>query len=136
MTLIEVMIVIVIMALAAGGATVALNSVTRAKLRSACVRTVAGARFAYHRSVTRGRTVRMVLDLDTGSLSFEEADGRVFLARNDDETRLELDETDGDLAAVDPWSAAQARLADTFNPSFGRSAFGPIANAEGEPLIR
>ena len=46
MTLIEVMIVIVIMALAAGGATVALNSVTRAKLRSACVRTVAGARFA------------------------------------------------------------------------------------------
>ena len=136
MTLIEVMIVIVIMALAAGGATVALNSVTRAKLRSACVRTVAGARFAYHRSVTRGRTVRMVLDIDSQSLSFEEADGRVFLARNDDETRLELDETDGDLAAVDPWSAAQARLADTFNPSFGRSAFGPISNADGEALSR
>lgn len=136
MTLIEVMIVIVIMALAAGGATVALNSVTRAKLRSACVRTVAGARFAYHRSVTRGRTVRMVLDIDSHSLSFEEADGRVFLARNDDETRLELDETDGDLAAVDPWAAAQARLVDTFSPSFGRSPFGPISNADGEALSR
>ena len=134
MTLIEIMIVIVIMALAAGGATVALNSVTRAKLRSACVRIVAGARFGYHRSVVRGRTVRMVLDIDTGSISFEEADGRVFLARNDDDTRLELDETDADLAAVDPWSAAQARLEDTFTPSFGRSPFGPISNEDGEPL--
>jgi general secretion pathway protein H len=136
MTLIEVMIVVVIMALAAGGASVALNSVTRAKLRSACVRTVAGARFAYHRSVVRGRTVRMVLDLDSGSISFEEADGRVFLARNDDDVRTELDETDGDLAAVDPWSAAQARLVDTFTPSFGRSPFGPISNEDGEPLSR
>ncbi|MEZ4326961.1 MAG: prepilin-type N-terminal cleavage/methylation domain-containing protein [Polyangiales bacterium] len=136
MTLIEVMIVVVIMALAAGGATIALNSVTRAKLRSACVRTVAGARFAYHRSVVRGRTVRMVLDIDSGSLSFEEADGRVFLARTDDDTRVELDETDGDLAAVDPWSAAQARLVDTFTPSFGRSPFGPISNEDGEALAR
>ena len=50
---------------------------------SFAVRVVAGARFAYHRSVTRGRTVRMALDIDSHSLSFEEADGRVFLARND-----------------------------------------------------
>ena len=136
MTLIEVMIVVVIMALAAGGATVALNSVTRAKLRSACVRTVAGARFAYHRAVVRGRTVRMVLDIDTGSLSFEEADGRVFLARTDDDVRRELDETGGDLAGVGPWAAAAARLGDTFTPSFGRSPLGPISNEDGEPLSR
>ena len=97
---------------------------------------VAGARFAYHRSVTRGRTVRIVLDLDSDTIGFEEADGRVYLARNDDETRLEQDESEEDLAAVDPWSAAQARLVDTLRPSFGRSAFGPISNTDGEPLRR
>ena len=135
MTLIEVMIVIVIMALAAGGATMALSSVTRAKLRAASGRLVAASRFAYHRSVTRGRTVRIVFDMEAGSMSFEEADGRVYLRRADDPARMDAEEGD-DLDAVDPWSAAQARLVDTLRPTFGRSAFGPISDSDGDPIER
>lgn len=136
MTLIEVVIVVVIMAVAAGGATMALNGLTRAELRAATGKLVAASRFAYHRAVVRGRTVRITLDLESGGMGFEEADGRVYLARNDDDTRLEQDETDGDEAGVDPWSAAEARLGDTLRVSFGRSPFGPISDDDGDPLRR
>ena len=136
MTLVEVLIVIIIMALAAGGATIALGSVTRAKLRQAAGRSVAAARFAYHRAVTQGRTVRIVFDLENGMISFEEADGRVYLAQSDDPTRLAMRDDEAAIDAVDPWSAAEARLENTLRPSFGRSAFGPISDSDGEAIER
>lgn len=125
MTLIEVIVVVIVIALAATGITYSLGALTRANLRSACMTITAGARFAYNRATSQGRTVRLVFDLDTHQMSFEEAHGRVTLARLGDATRNELEE-DEDGTAVDPWAAARARLSEPLRPSFGASPFTAV----------
>jgi general secretion pathway protein H len=135
MTLIEVMIVIVIISLAAGGITMALGALTRTKLRSSCVKIMAASRYAYNRAVSQGNTVRIRIDLSDATMSLEEAHGRVTLSRVDDPRREGANEAAGeDGAAVAPWAAAEARLSETFQPSFGASPFGPITGRGGETL--
>ena len=136
MTLIEIMVVVVIMALAATGMAYGLGAVTRANLRSACMTVSAGARFAYGRAIAQNTTVRLHFvfeDEESGvaTMSFQEAHGRVVLARLDDETRQEIEE--GEDAAVDPWAAAQARLEDTLTPSFGASPFSQVPGRRFAP---
>jgi general secretion pathway protein H len=127
MTLIEMMIVVIIIALAAGGMSYGLGALERTQLRSACMRFTAGARYAYNRSIGHGTTVRLVFDLDANTMGFEEAHGRVTLARSTDRRRAEIAEDSRDeVSGVDPWAAAQARLASTLRPSFGASPFQPI----------
>ncbi len=127
-TLIEVMIVIILMALVASGVSYAFGALERTQLRSSCVRIAAAARYAYNRAISHGSTVRVVLDLERHTIGFEEAHGRVTLARTSDSRRrdLERDDPGADAAAVDPWAAAQARLADTLRPSFGASPFSAL----------
>lgn len=132
MTLIEIIIVIIVIALAATGITYSLSALTRANLRSACMTVTAGARFAYNRAISQGHTVRLVFDFDNDQMSFEEAHGRVTLARLDDATREELEDGE-DGTAVDPWAAAQARLSDTLRPSFGASPFTAIPGRRYQP---
>ena len=69
-------------------------------------------------------------------MRFEEASGKVYLSREDDALRAGLDEPEALEAAVDPWEAAQTRLADTLQINPGRSPFGPITGEDGEPLRR
>lgn len=127
MTLIEVMIVVIIIALAATGLSYSFGAVTRANLRSGAMTVAAASRFAYGRAISQGTTVRLVFNLagEESTISFEEAHGRVTLARLGDATRQELEEGE-DVDAVDPWAAAQARLEDTLTPSFGASPFSAI----------
>lgn len=125
MTLIEIIIVIIVIAIAATGISYSLGALTRANLRSACMTVTAGARFAYNRAISQGSTVRLVFDLDTHQMSFEEAHGRVTLARLDDATRAELEDGE-EGSAVDPWAAAQARLSEPLRPSFGASPFTAV----------
>lgn len=137
MTLIEMMIVVCIVALAATGVSYSLGALTRTHLRSACLRTAAASRFAFNRAIAEGSTVRLAFDLDGSRLTFEEASGSITLARNDDSRREEIehdaeDET-ADSAAVDPWEAARARLDDTLRPSFGASPFSTIEGSRYEP---
>ncbi len=135
MTIIEIMIVVLILAIAASGASYGFGALNRTQLRSACMRLTAASRFAYNRAITRGTTVRIALDFREGTMAIEEAHGRVTLARTDDARRLDL-ERDGDgedLSAVDPWAAATARLADTLHPSFGASPFAPIPGRHYAP---
>ena len=75
MTLIELMIVIVILALAAGAVIVGLGAITDANLRSAALRVVSASRFAYGRATTRGNTVRLLFDFDAHTMAVEEAEG-------------------------------------------------------------
>ncbi|MBN4049479.1 type II secretion system protein [bacterium AH-315-N03] len=131
MTLIEVMIVLVIVAIAATGISYSLSALTRANLRSGCITLNAAARYAYGRSISQNATVRLVFNFETDQMSFEEAHGRVVLARLDDETRNRLEDGE-DVAAVDPWAAARARLASTLRPSFGASPFRPISGRRYE----
>ena len=128
LTLIEMMVVILIIALAAVGAVYGLGAVTQANLRSAAMTVAAASRGAYARSIAEGTTVRLVFEVGQGSLAFEEAHGRVTLTRLDDATRrlIEEEEEGVDTTAVDPWAAAEARLSKTLRPSFGASPFQQI----------
>lgn len=128
MTIIEMLVVIILIGIAAVGVTWSLGALTNAGLGSAAMQFTSGARFAYNRAIARGTTVRLVFDLDSDVMSFEEAHGRVTLVRVDDATREELDEEEAGDAA-DPWAAAQARLGDVLQPSFGAS---PFAALEGD----
>lgn len=137
MTLIEVMIAVLIIAVASTGIAMGVGALGRTKLRSAAMKILAASRFAYTRATNRGVTVRIVLDATTGQLSLEEGSSRVTLARADDE-RFENDENaDGsDRAGVDPWAAARSRLDDAIKPTFGASPFSAIKGTEGELLKR
>lgn len=137
MTLIEMMITVIIIAVAATGLTVGFGALTRTHLRSACMRVAAGSRYAYNRSISQGTTVRLAFDLETHQMSFEEAHGSVTLARVTDERRGEI-ERDGDgsdSAGVDPWAAARARLEDTLRPSFGASPFSTLEGSRYQPDV-
>jgi type II secretory pathway pseudopilin PulG len=140
MTLIELLVAITIVALVAGGVTYGLGMVARTNLRSACMKIVAAARFAYARAVSSGRTLRVVLDFEQHQMSVEEAHGRVTLVRVNDPRRREIEggAEDGDESAssADPWAAAQAALSRTQRPSFGASPFSVIRDADGDPIAR
>lgn len=134
MTLIEIMIVIVLLALVASGITYSFNALNRTYLRSACLHITAGARYAYNRAIARNTTVRLVFDLEGGTMAFEESEIPVTLARIGDERREFSQESDDgedgpdrDVSGVDPWAAARARLADTLHPTFGASPFQGIS---------
>jgi len=135
MTLIEVMIVVLIVAVAATSLSYGFGALNRTQLRSACMRITAASRFAYNRAISRGTTVRIAFDFTQGTMAIEEAHGRITLARTSDQRRLAIeDDADGEAAdAVDPWAAAQARLEDTLHPSFGASPFQPIAGRRYAP---
>jgi len=135
-TLIEIMVVIILLALFASGASFGLRALTKSRLRQACMTVVAASRYSYDRAIIQGSTTRVALDLDQGTIAIEEAPGFVTLAANDDERRANSDEEGGDHAAVDPWAAAQARLENTLTPTLGRSPFGPIVGPEGEAIRR
>ncbi len=132
MTLVEILIVVAILAVVATGITLGFSALHRTKLRSAAMDIVAASRFAYHRAVTRGKTVRIVFDLDAHTMAIEEAHGHITLSADEDR---ELDE-DEDTAAVDPWEAARARLDDAYGANLGRPAFEPIRGSNGEPIRR
>jgi type II secretory pathway pseudopilin PulG len=129
MTLIEIMIVVILLAIVASGISYAFGALTRTQLRSACMHVTAAARYAYNRAIARNTTVRLAFDLDADTMGFEESEIPVALARIGDERREasdDADESDVDSAGVDPWAAAQARLADTIHPTFGASPFSAI----------
>jgi len=133
-TLIEIMIVIVLLALASTGVSLAMGALTRSKLRQAAMHIVAASRFAYNHAVTHDQTLRVTFDLGRGTMSIEEAHGSVLLARVDDETRRRLDEDDdgaGENVAVDPWEAARQRIDQPIDPSFGRSPWEPLRGSDG-----
>lgn len=130
MTLIEIMIVIVIGALLVVGASTGLGAISRSNLRASAMTIGSAARFAYHRAVTHGKTVRIAFDFDAHTVGIEEAHGQVILADPDaeDEDDVEFD----DDGSRDPWAAAQASLDDTMQASLGRASFSTIGTEERE----
>src|SRR5262245_52747828 len=107
-TLIEILIVVSLLALAVGGTSLAFGAVARANLRSSCMKVLAACRYAFGRSLTQGTTVRVLFDFDNNTMAIQEAEGRVTLqhASATDTEQLE----DADSGAVDPWEAARSRI--------------------------
>ncbi len=83
-TLIEMLIVVAIAAVAFTGVALSLGATSRAKLRSSCWTMVAGIRYAYSRAVTAGMTTRLVMDFEKRNFRLEETSGRVVLNREDE----------------------------------------------------
>ena len=135
MTLIEVMIVVAIIAVAASGLSYSLGAVTRANLKAGTGKVAAAVRYAYNRAITHGTTVRIVFDLPGESLSIQEAHGKVTMSRADDDRRMN-DEGGASESGVDPWGSAATRISEALKPSFGASPFGSITNADGDTLKR
>ena len=71
-TLIEVIVVIAIMAIVVSGATFGINALTRSRLRSASMRVMSAAQYAYNRSVTHGTTTRLQFDFEKDTILFYE----------------------------------------------------------------
>lgn len=137
MTLIEVVVVILIMALAASGLSFSLGALTRTNLKSGANKLAAAARFAHYRAIINGRTVRIAFDIPSNTFSLEEAHGKVALARADDERRSEsMDEAGNEIVAVDPWAAARNRIDEALKPSFGASPFSPLTSSSGATMSR
>ena len=138
LTLIEIMVVVVIIALGASAASMGLGSLSRANLKSASVRLMALSRYAYHRALTRGTTVRISLDFESNTFEVSEAHGRVSLTRSDSPLRTEAARSEaGDPgAAIDPWEAARARLAEPDALPVQLSPFSPITTESGTPISR
>jgi prepilin-type N-terminal cleavage/methylation domain-containing protein len=136
-TLIEVLAVLVIAGLAAGGVGYGLGVWGRADIKSGCNQILSAARFAYNRALVRGTTVRLSFTIPGNEFAIEETHGRVTLARATDERRLAAAEGNKDRGAdVDPWEAARSRLQDTFKPSLGASSFGPLEDNEGNATTK
>jgi type II secretory pathway pseudopilin PulG len=137
MTLIELVVVVVIIALAASGLSFSLGALNKTNLKSGASRLAAAARFAYNRSIIRGTTVRIAFDVPGGSFSIEEANAHVTLARAKDERRKDsADKTGKDIVAVDPWASAKARISEVMKPTYGASPFKALANDDGKTLAR
>lgn len=137
-TLIEIVVVVVIIALGAAGLGFSVNALARTSLRSSAAKIVAAVRYCYNRAVARGTTVRIAFDLPAEAFSIEEAHGKVLLERPSDYRRVHgVKEEDLDHGgAIDPWAAAKKRLEQPLSPSIGASPFGPIEGAGGEPIKR
>jgi len=134
------MLVVVIIALGAAAASLGIGSITRTNLRSACVKLMAMSRYAYHRALTNGTTVRMTLEFSRSSVAASEAFGRISLVRSDAPLRVRAahdDEERGDPgAAVDAWELAKARLEKPDEIVFPPSPFEPLRTPSGKPMDR
>jgi general secretion pathway protein H len=128
MSLVEVLIVIVIVAIAASSMTMGMGALTRSKLRAACMRVVSASRYGYHRAITTGMTVRVVFDMEAGTIAIDEGRAGILLVSGSEERE------EGEEEAVDPWASARARLENPLAPALGSSAFSPISDEDGDPV--
>jgi general secretion pathway protein H len=137
MTLIEVIIVTVIIALAASGISLSLGALSRANLKSSAGKLGAAMRYAYNRAVTQGTTVRVFFNLPGNTFSIQEARSGVLLAtKKEKENKQALNAQGKNVDAIDPWEAAQSRIATPDKPTVGASPFAPLESEDGTPLKR
>lgn len=141
------MVVVVIIAIGSTAASVGIGSLTKAGLQSACVRMASLTRYAYHRALTQGTTVRITLDLERETYAVSEAHGRITLVRSDAPLRTDAarafkdkhgeetrDEESG--ASVDPWELARQRIEKPDVLTLPSSPFSQLVSPSGKPLTR
>jgi general secretion pathway protein H len=131
MTLLEILVVLAIMVLAASGLSFSVGALARANLRAGAGKIGGATRYAYNRAVTNGKTVRIRFTVPGNSFSIEEAHAGVTLARNQEkeEKQGKGKDQEGEMAAaVDPWASAKALIDKPLEPSFGASPFSPIGS--------
>lgn len=136
MTLIEIVIVVVIIALGASGLSFSMGALTKAALRGGAGKLASAMRYSYNRAVMKGTTVRVSFEVPGSTFSIEEAHGAVTLTRAEDERNEPTDEGAEPIAAADPWAAAQSRIGDALKPNLGASPFSSLSDSEGKAISR
>jgi len=131
MTLIEVMVVILIIALVTGGVALGTGAITRADMRSSSTALVAASRFAYSRAVTQGLTTRVVLDFNARTIQIQETTGRVVLQR-DDESGSGLRREDA--PGLNPDAGADDIAAPQLMPTASLDGAGGTLGAVGDQM--
>jgi general secretion pathway protein H len=121
LTLIELMVVVVLLALFTGAVVMGMGAATNARVRSAATLIASGVRVAFSRSASNSRSLRLVFDFERNVLVLEES-SMPMLVRRDDETR-----TDGAEATTQQEQAAiQEAARITAGPRAPRPLFQPV----------
>jgi general secretion pathway protein H len=137
MTLIEMIIVTVILALAASGISLSLGALSRASLKAGAGKMASGIRYAYNRAITQGTTVRVHFKMSGSTFSVEEARSGVLLTTKKEKLdKRSVGESGAPVDSADPWEAAQAKIAHPDKPSLGASPFAALTTEDGTPLKR
>jgi general secretion pathway protein H len=80
------MVVIMIIGLMMGAATVGFRALTRGDLRTATSKLAGAIRYCFDRSVTTGQYYRVVIDLDGNKYWAERSEDRMYLARDKEDS--------------------------------------------------
>ncbi|MDP3276268.1 MAG: hypothetical protein Q8Q09_13795 [Deltaproteobacteria bacterium] len=126
MTLIEIMIVIGIMAMLAGGGMFGIAALPRARLRTSAMRVASTFRFAYVHALTTGKTTRVAFTLGGSRLSIEQT-----------EDAMQLDPRDpmraGGAADIEAAAVQQGEALVSLRPRSPRAEFEAVSGARFRP---
>lgn len=137
MTLIEIIFVTAILALAVSGVSFSVGALTRTNLKGGASKLGAAMKYAYSRAIGQGTVVRVHFTIPGGTFSVEEAHSGVLVARAKDRREKKAIGSNGKpVDSVDPWAAAQARINTPDKPTVGASPFAPLSTEDGEVLKR
>jgi general secretion pathway protein H len=118
-TLIEVMIVLVLVAVMTGLGLGALGMAESARLRSSAAMIASAIRVAYGHANASSKVTRLVFNLEQRTVAIEEAQGQLWLAKND--------RTGGAAAATEAERKAQEEAESIFQgPRAPRPSFRPV----------
>lgn len=115
-TLIEIMVVIALVGLFAGGAIVGFGAVRRGRLRAGAVHVSAAFRFAYVHALTTGRATRVAFAMGSNEMWVEDTDDAHVL---DSRARLRT----GTAAEVEGEAQQDAELSIQMRPRAPRAEF-------------
>lgn len=137
MTLLEIIMVTVILALAVSGISFSVGALTRTNLKGGAGKLGAAMRYAYNRAITHGTLVRVHFAIPGSTFSVEEAHSGVLVTRaKDKKDKKNLDAKGQSVDSVDPWEAASQRINHPDKPTVGASPFSALTTEDGTPLKR
>lgn len=123
-TLIEVMLVVALVAMLAGGMFVGLGGLASARLRESSTSVTSAIRIAYNHANATSRPTRLVFDFEARTITIEESPGRMLLKKGD--------RTGGAAAATDIEQAVVAESEDILEgPRAARPSFQPVGKILG-----
>jgi general secretion pathway protein H len=121
LTLIELMVVLVLVALVTSGVVMGAGSVTNARVKSAATLIMSGIRVAFTRASATSKPMRLVLDFERSIVLLEES-SKPMLVRRDDESK-----TGGaEAATVQEKEALEQAEKILKGPRPARPAFRPV----------
>lgn len=111
-----------------GGMTIASGQIQRSRLKSGASKVASAMRTAFQRASSTGRDLRLVIDIEQGTIWLEESQQKMAL-RSDD--ALGTGGADPATAAEKAAEAEATRI--TNGPQAPRPAFTPVPGPAGEP---